>query len=480
MIVSDKIYIDMRELGTRYTELCDLFTYDNPEYYECKKMRLSVRNIPAYLYHYKIENNNGMQTLVLPRGGLPKVKQFYEQHKLCYRVLDKRIEHPCIDVHLKEDTRLEEQQHTMIDILYNNIGGLVEAPCGAGKSIGILGFINKIKQPTLILMAEHRLRTQWEQEVKERLQGNFVFGRYDGDKCVDGDIVIGLVQTVHRMVDENPHCLDKFGALIIDESHKVSAATFLKVINNCPAKYRVGVTGTVERKDQMHLLSYDVLGPCLMSIPENTLKHRITSFSFEIVNTNIQISLPTVKKWNGRGRETAIQITEAITQLTQNEQRNMLIIKNIVDNINSGHFPLVLSDRVEHAQMVYDSLSELGFNGVLLIGKTRKKTDWSVIRKDAKVQFIVAQSGIAAEGLDMPRLSALHLTCPTSNMPKLKQKVGRIRRIFEGKLEPVVYDYVDNLAYFINDRGQPTYIFKGGAYKRIKFYKQLILEYDDV
>ena len=479
MRIKDKIYIDLRELGNSFTELCDLFTYPNPEYYERQKMKLSIKNIKPHIFHYRIAAENGNQTLILPRGGLSKVQEFYARKNIYHRVLDERIDKPQIDVNLNASTVLEDQQHTMIDLLYNNVGGLVEAPCGSGKSIGILGFIDKIKQPTLIMMAEHRLRSQWEQEVKERLCGSFTFGRYDGDKHVEGDIVIGLVQTVHRMIDEDPHCLDKFGAIIIDESHKVSADTFLKVINNCPAKYRVGVTGTVERKDGMHLLSYDVLGPCLMSIQENTLKHRITSFDYIIVNTNIQEELPTVKMWNGRGRETKVSITEAITKLTENEQRNMIILSNIVDNINDGYFPLTISDRVEHARSLYAHLTELGFKGVLLIGATRKKTDWSLIRKDSTVQFIIAQSSIAAEGLDMPRLSALHLTCPSSNLPKLKQKIGRIRRICEGKKDPMVYDYVDNQAYYINDKGNTINIFKGGAFKRIKFYKQLQLEYEE-
>ena len=469
----------MRELGNSFTDLCDLFTYPNPEFYERQKMKLSTRNINQHLFHYRIDKADDRQVLILPRGGLSKVQEFYKSRNIFGRVLDERIDKEPIDVHMVASVILEDQQHTLIKILEDNVGGLVEAMPGAGKSLMALGLICKIKQPTLILVAEHRLRTQWEQEIKTRLGGSFKFGRYDGDKQIDGDIVIGLIQTVHKMIDKDIHCLDKFGALILDESHKCSSDTYLKVINNCPAKWRVGCTGTIERKDGKHILMYDVLGPCLVSIQAKDLKHRITSFTYQVVNTGLHIELPTAKRWTGRAKETQVSITEGITKLTENEQRNIIIMSRIVDNINDGYLPLVLSDRVEHANLLFNNLSELGFKGVLLTGATRKKTDWSLVRKDESVQFIIAQSSIAAEGLDMPRLSALHLTCPTSNMPKLKQKIGRIRRICDGKPEPIVYDYVDNLAYYTNDKGAPVYILKGGAFKRLRFYRQLQSDFEE-
>jgi len=348
----------------------------------------------------------------------------------------------------------------------------------SGKSISILGLIAEVKQPTLILVHEHRLRTQWEQEITTRLTGSFKFGRYDGDKRIEGDVVIGLIQTVQKMMDTDPTWINKYGMIITDECHKVSAPTFLKVLNNSKSKWRIGVTGTVKRKDGKHLLIYDVLGPVLLELEEKDLKHRITGFDFEIVNTNIRLELPSISRWTGKGRELSIDITHALGVLTSSHERNALILSHIVKSIQDGYFPLVLSDRVEHCKYFSNALTELGYNSILLIGATRKKADWSTIRGDTSLECIIAQSSIASEGLDFPRLSALHLTCPSSNLPKIKQRIGRIRRYIEGKVMPKVYDYVDNLAYYTDSYGNPQYIFKGGAYKRIKFYKQLQTDYD--
>lgn len=57
-----------------------------------------------------------------------------------------------------------------------------------------------------------------------------------------------------------------------------------------------------------------------------------------------------------------------------------------------------------------------------------------------RIDAIIGTS-VLDEGLDIPNLSAIHLTCPTSNGNKLKQQVGRCRR--PSPLPCVVRDYVD-------------------------------------
>lgn len=479
MIISDKIYINMQELGDDFYNLTDLFTYSNPEFHERVRMKLTTNGISEYIHHYKIvAKKDGGKTLVLPRGGVLKVKQYYEYKKIPYRVTNNMIELDPIDVELI-NTKIEFQQDDIVNALIENTGGLIEASPGLGKTVGILYLISRVKQPVLILVHEHRLRTQWEQEIKLRLGGTYKFGRFDGDKKIMGDVCIGLIQTVHKMVDADPLFLHKFGMLVIDEVHHSPSTTFMKVLNNSPSKWRVGVTGTVERKDGKHILMYDTLGEVIKKISEHEVKHRITTFETEVVNTNLKIELPSCMRWTGRKKEAQVSITEAITLLTQNPERNSMILKNVVDNISSGYLPLIISDRTEHSKHMYNHLTELGFKCVMLIGATRKKTKWEEVRKDKTIQCVIAQSSIASEGLDYPSLSALHLTCPSSNLPKLKQKIGRIRRVCKGKKTPIVYDYVDNLAYYIDSNGAPQYVLKGGAIKRIKFYKQLQNDYGD-
>ena len=49
---------------------------------------------------------------------------------------------------------------------------------------------------------------------------------------IHGDIDIGLIQTVHKKVDEDVCFLNQYGVIVMDECHRCSAPTFLKVMNN--------------------------------------------------------------------------------------------------------------------------------------------------------------------------------------------------------------------------------------------------------
>jgi len=461
LIVSDKIYIRLSEIENHVSNICNMFTYPNPEYHRNKKLKLSVRKISPSLKNYKFQGVGEGRMLILPRGCLSKLKDYFKNNNMFVRVLDDRIEHPPIDCKLKE-TNLEPQQHQLINAFVNDEGGLVEALPGAGKTIGILGLIDTIKQPTIILMHEEGLQKQWIKEIKKRMKGNFVLGRWDGNHKTRGDIDVGLVQTVHKQVDLNPNFLDSYGMIVLDEAHHGSAATFLKTLNSSRSKYRVGVTGTVERKDQMHILLYDVIGKVLLVIKDKDLKHRITPFEYEMVNTNISIELPTNQRWVNKKRVNVLNPTGTITLLTKIDKRNTMIINNIINDIEIGHFPLVLSDRVDHITFLDYRLNEMGYNSILIKGGATKKSEkinWDEIREDTTIQVICASTKKAEEGLDLPRLSSLHLTCMSSNYPKFKQKIGRIRRKLEGKPTPKVYYYVDNLAY-IFELSKDTYVKK--------------------
>ena len=473
MIISDKIYINKKELGEHLQALCDLFIYNNPEYYQKKKLKLSVANVFDKLYHYQFD---GM-ILSLPRGSLEKVRQFYTEHNIPFRYKDERIEHKQINVRL-HDTTIEPQQRKIIDLLIKNEGGLVESVPGSGKTVSILGLISEIKQPTLILMDKHRLLTQWVQEIEKRLKGKFKLGQLHGDIKEHGDITVGLIQTIHRLYDEDPIQFNEYGMLIHDEVHGSSSETFMKVINNNFSKYRIGVSGTIDRKDGLQILIFDVFGKVLDSIKAEDVKHRVTNFRFEIVNTNIPMEIAFTERWTGTKREPVIDFTKTLSILTQNEERNAIIISKVLDAIRIGHTCLILSDRVEHNKNLHKMLTELGFMSILLIGETRKKVKWDEIRNDQTVQCIVANTSIASEGLDLPRLSALFLTCPSSNYPKLAQRIGRIRRAIEGKIEPVVYDFVDNLACSETANGK-NYLLRHIARKRIKLYQKLIDDYNN-
>jgi len=474
--ISDKLYIDIESVSMYLQDILKNYTYSNPEYHSKQAMGFSVKNEKPIIEHFALMSREGKKILVLPRGSLNKCVAIIRKNvpDAIIRINDERTLGYEVDVKLSPTTIMEPQQLQIIALLEKNQGGLIEMSPGGGKTLAALGFIAQKKLSTLILVHEHRLRTQWEKEIKEHLAGDFKFGRFDGDKKEDGDICIGLIQTVSNLLKEDTEFLNKFGIIIGDECHHIPAEQYIKVINNVPSLYKIGLTGTIKRKDQKQFLLLDSIGEILISIQPENLKHRVTDFGYEMIPTNVRFEAASVRRWANGSPKVAVDYTKLLTALVQNKERNSIIVDKIEESLKQKRVTLVISTRVEHCKLIAEELSRRGYKTVLLIGETRKSTNWNDIRLDESLECIIAQDSIASEGLDFPILSALHLTCPSTNHPKLKQKIGRIRRVCDNKPFPMLYDYSDNLVYFGDVSNTPLL---RGAKSRENYYQQLIAEY---
>lgn len=68
---------------------------------------------------------------------------------------------------------------------------------------------------------------------------------------IDSPIVVGNIQTVVKYANELSR---EFGLLILDEVHHCPASTFDKVLNHSFAAVKLGLSGTLLRKDGKHVL----------------------------------------------------------------------------------------------------------------------------------------------------------------------------------------------------------------------------------
>jgi len=82
----------------------------------------------------------------------------------------------------------------------------------------------------------------------------------------------------------------------------------------------------------------------------------------------------------------------------------------------------------------------------LINGTSKSSFRESVMRsmRDGTVDVLFATYNLAAEGLDIPRLSMLIMASPNGNQTRTTQSCGRIARPFEGKHHPEVLDFVDH------------------------------------
>lgn len=233
----------------------------------------------------------------------------------------------------------------------------------------------------------------------------------------------------------------------------VSAPTkmkmFGKVVGNIAARYKYGLTATPSRSDTMIKAMYAILGCNLHGefAPVHIIEKEKTN---TLTAKHIRVDLDTEFSYDTLDEVGTLDYAALIDFLSTNQKRNQAIVDNVIKVMDKHQKQLVLCSRKEHCETINKMLQDRGVKSVLLMGDVakgkRKKiltgvTDWNVI---------VATTSLCKEGLDMPELSCLHWAMVIGDKVATIQSAGRIERVFEGKPEPEIYDYVDmNYPYCI-------------------------------
>ena len=333
-----------------------------------------------------------------------------------YEIVDKRvvneIEHP----EFKFDLRPSQQ--AVYDEVQDN--SIINAWVSWGKTFTGLAIAGKLGQKTLVVTHTTNLRNQWEKEVKKCF--GYTAGRIGSGQCnIDAPIVCGNIQTLYRRMDD---IKKEFGTIILDEMHHVSSPTFTRIIDEMPCRYKIGLTGTLERKDGRHVVFRDYFGSNVMKPPkENYLVPKI-----DIYKTDIRFLDGSYTPW-----------AERINHLTRDAEYVHGVAMTAARYAAEGHKVLVVSDRVAFLK---NCAALVGDKAVSITGDmdfAEREETMDMIRKDKQILF--GTQSIFSEGISINELSCLVLGTPVNNDPLLTQLIGRIIRKIDGKKQPVVVDF---------------------------------------
>jgi len=321
--------------------------------------------------------------LSIPQGRLDLIPEHYE-------IIDKRVLVPVPFPTPKFPLRDTQQ------VVYEEITDtcFINALVGWGKTFTALHVARKLGQKTLVVTHTTALRDQWIEEVETLF--NMPVGIIGGGKLDWEDHAI-TVANVQTLVKHSAKLAKEFGTIILDEAHHCPANTFSQLIDDFHARYRIALSGTMNRKDGKHIMFSDFFGSKVYKPPQShTLNPEV-----KLIQTGI--TLKPGATW-----------VEKINALTEDQDYQAFISQLAKIQVVLGHQVLVIADRVGFLQKVKEYVGE---TCVLVTGETnfeqRQQIKQQLLTKEK--MCIAGSRQIFSEGISINSLSCVILAVPIAN-----------------------------------------------------------------
>ena len=474
---------EIEKLGSSLDEVQLNLTLPNPDYNNIRRFghsKFSYRysKIPKELVF--LRKISGTETYLLPR--------YYFSSEV-------KSEH--IGRKLSDDVSftgtLRDYQQEFIDSNKENFSGkktgiLLEAQAGSGKTVLGIYISLMLGRQTIVFVPTYYLAKQWLDRINQFTNAKaIIVSSKDTDIPTDSDFTIIPFDTFN--VRELPkEFMDNVGCAVFDEMHRVGAKTYMPIIDTMEATYRIGLTATFRRTDNVHKILKYHFGEHLK------MESRFPKPEIYAINTGVEISyiVSKNKPWEeyknlldylhikytetkgaiavaeqqniNRMEEVADRLVStgelnktqyrhlkaAINRssklsypiidsfLAQNSRRTKMIISLIHKCLNEGRTVLFLSKRKDVLKAMNKVFAE--YNPMLIISETNSRTDEENDYLQHRCKLILGVTQLAKEGLDIDRLDTLIIHLP---MKDTEQAVGRVARLYPKKKSPMVFYFLD-------------------------------------
>jgi superfamily II DNA or RNA helicase len=405
-------------------------TLPNPKWEQVETYSRSRRRNfqPEFIRYYKRKSG----VLLLPRGYIHTLR--YRLKGVPCTIVDKTRLLP--SVHFSFKTQLHPYQFSAVKDVIGRRFGVLEAPPGAGKTVMALAVIAQRKQPALVIVHTKELMYQWHRRSYEflgiPLDEIGLIG--DGNSRIGDRLTIAIINSLYKVIDDVKPVISH---LVVDECHHTPARTFTEAVSLFDSTFMLGLSATPYRRDKLTKIIYFYLGD---------RAHQIHSHELQAIEKIMRAKL-ILRHTNRAYYFDADEYQYMISALVNDGKRNKLIVEDVVNRVftpESG-IALVISDRVAHCEELFNAITGRGVKACLLTGSVQVKERARIVEElnRNQAQVLVATAQLIGEGFDLKQLSSIFLATPIKFTGRVKQYIGRILRVTEGKEDAFIFDYLD-------------------------------------
>jgi len=338
---------------------------------------------------------------------------------------------------------LRDYQYDAINKFLENPQCLQEIATGAGKTIttATLSHCCEKYGRSIIVVPNKSLVEQTEEDF---INVGLDVGVYYGDRKELGKThTICTWQSLNvldKKSKDDPEAmsladfLDGVVAFIVDEVHQAKAEVLKNILTRdlarCPVRW--GLTGTIPKEKFEFQSILASIGPIINKISAHELQDKgvLAQCHVEVLQT------VEIKEFRSYAEELKYLVTDA-TRIDWMAER--------IKSISASGNTLVLIDRIETGKMLQERLGDIDFISGSVKTKDRKESYDEIKTSDDKI--IVATYGVAAVGINIPRIFNLVLVEPGKSFVRVIQSIGRGIRKAEDKDFVQIWDVTGGTKY---------------------------------
>jgi superfamily II DNA or RNA helicase len=332
--------------------------------------------------------------------------------------------------------------------------GLVELPCGFGKTILALYLIHKLRTKTLVIVHKEFLLEQWIERIQEFLPTARV-GRIQGQRIdIDNkDIVIGMLQSL-SMKEYPTETFQSFGFTIVDETHHIAAEVFSQALFQIVTPYMLGLSATMVRKDGLTKIFKLFLGEIEYKAIREKMDVRVQVIHYRVQDDEFNDTL-----YNGRGDPHYALMIKKLCEFNPRRDFILRILKDAVQQPSNEQI-MILSHNKSLLTYLYEGIQHQQIATVGYYVGAMKTAD---LKQTEQQKIILATYAMAEEALDIKTLTTLIMCTPKTNVT---QAVGRILRVKHA--QPLVIDIVDVHPMFLGQWNKRKTFYKKSGYTMVQ------------
>ncbi|KAF9976255.1 hypothetical protein BGZ73_008897 [Actinomortierella ambigua] len=353
-------------------------------------------------------------------------------------------------------TTLRPYQQEVIKTCLDNVSEgimrqIVSLPVGSGKTVIFSHLMKQVPSPfpgaTKVLVLAHR------QELLEQTQKHILSSGSgltvtidQGKKNADmkADVIVASVPTLGRVGTTRILKYDprQFKCIIIDEAHHAAAESYGRILRHFGADQKdthiflYGCSATVRRHDGLQLGGiFDHISfhkDFLSMIEEKWL----CGLRVSTIKTDFDLRGIKTVAGDFAQKELAVKVNTPI--------RNEIVVRSFMTFCRERHSTVVFAVDIAHLEALTEMFKKYGYDARGLSSKTDPVERAQLVNDFRNRKFpVIVNCGILTEGTDIPAIDSILMARPTKSNVLFQQMLGRGMRLYPGKEDCLVLDFVD-------------------------------------